>query len=85
MRAALIDDEGRVHNVILVGEDFVPDEAMVLIEVEDDSPVGPGWFYMEEEFVSPDVPPPSVPLEQQVAEQQAQIDVLIDIVLELIG
>ena len=50
MRIAIIRD-GVVLNVIIAGEDFVPDEGYVAVETDI---AGPGWLYEGTDFTEPD-------------------------------
>jgi hypothetical protein len=50
VRIAIIRD-GVVLNVIIAGEDFVPDEGYVAVETDI---AGPGWLYDGTNFTAPD-------------------------------
>lgn len=66
MRAALIDSTGLVDNVIIVDPDadpataFVPPDGFTLVELNDDSPVGPGWTRKGKKWLAP-TPEPTAP------------------------
>lgn len=73
MRYAVIED-GTVVNVILwdgIGDMF---DAQTLIELPDDSLVGPGWSHDGTDFVAPPAPEiPPVTEGQALAEKSARI------------
>lgn len=82
MRAALTRD-GIVDNVILVGENYTPPEGFELVELEDTSPIGPGFVLVDGSWSAPEVPPPP-PVPPTTDELATRLDVqqrLIDALL----
>lgn len=84
MRAALHDPDGLVVNVIVLDEDsdYEPTDGLTLLELDDDSPVGPGWLLVDDDWVEPDPPGPATPslaeLQAQLEQIQAQIQQLLE-------
>lgn len=85
MRAAVIDETGTAVNVVLVDDpsDYDPGEGLGLLEVDDDSPVAPGWRHDDGTWTEPDPTTPTAtpPLPVSLADVQAQVDELWDFVL----
>jgi hypothetical protein len=92
MRIALINGEGLVVNAILVEGEYLPPDGLTCVELDDESPVGPLWRWIDEAWVEPDpvdpgLPPPStddliVQLQSSIEYLQEQIDILL---LESLG
>jgi hypothetical protein len=72
MRAAIIH-AGMVENVIIVGIGFDPGVGRALIELAEDSPVGPGWTYDGQDFTPPQI---VEPVPEAVTARQARLALL---------
>jgi hypothetical protein len=99
-RAALVTDDGIVENVVIVDPEaeWEPPEGLELVELPDDSPVGPGWTGDGKEWIEPkgeeeddrEVPDPLADLIEKknagksltAAEKQRARDALLDELLE---
>lgn len=87
MRAALHDDDGLVHNVLELPDDYDPEhpaafqapEGLSLARLEPDSPVGPGWTVDGLDAFPPETPPapepadPPAPTLQTLATELAEL------------
>ena len=88
-RAALVDLNGEVLSVLLLGDDYEPPENTTLVPLPEDQPVSPGWRYENDEFVAPEPDPEPAPMpsvmEMYQAQQdlQAQFDAMLDYLLEM--
>lgn len=86
MRAALVNSEGLVENVILVGPDYDPPEALTLVTLVDEDQVGPGWRRVNGEWVEPEpVEPEPVEPAPTPQELQQQIDDMTDLLAFMMG
>ncbi len=57
MRCAVVDDAGRVVNVIMADpERDQPETGCILVDVPDDARVGPGWTWDGAAFIAPAEP-----------------------------
>jgi hypothetical protein len=72
MRAAIIH-EGLVENIILTGEDFVPEEGRTLVDIDDGATISIGWKYEAGEFIEQ---PAFVPVPEAVTARQARLAML---------
>ena len=57
MKAALIDNQNNVSNVIVWDDTCVAPKGTVVVVVADDVAVAPGWTYANGTFTSPPEPP----------------------------
>jgi hypothetical protein len=62
MKAALIDNQNSVSNVIVWDDTCTAPKGTVAVVVEDDVAVAPGWTYANGTFTPPPEPPPGPPL-----------------------
>lgn len=95
MRAVLHDPEGLVTNVIVLPDDpedigYEPPEGLTLLEVDDDTCVGPGWTLTEDGTFTEPAPPadtgPTVAqLQAQAAALAGQLQQLQDQITTLAG
>lgn len=77
MRAALIDDDGLVLNVLILDRlaAWTAEPGHSLVKVPSDSPVGPGWTSTGSAWTAPTAPPNVAP------DVQAQLDELTDLLI----
>jgi hypothetical protein len=61
MKAALIDNQGTVLNVIVWGDNCVAPPGTMAFVVEDDFMVAPGWTLADGEFAPPVAPVEETP------------------------
>lgn len=78
MKAALVNAQNIVENVIVWDETCVAPAGVQAIVLEDDAPVSIGWKYQNNEFIdlTPSPPPPPAPPQPTVAQLKAQLDAL---------
>lgn len=55
VRAALVDEDGHVVNVILIDpdQDYTPRDGLTVYELDEDAPVDPGWRRTPDGFEPP--------------------------------
>lgn len=76
MRAAIIDTDGLVVTVAIIGDEYDPDEGFSVVELDDDgSPVCVGWTYDGGDWIepTPSEPEPEPPSLRQLVEELAEI------------
>jgi hypothetical protein len=61
MKAALIDNQNNVNNVIVWDDTCTAPKGTVVVVVADDVAVAPGWTYANGTFTPPPEPPPLPP------------------------
>lgn len=61
MKAALIDNDNNVINVIIWDDTCTAPDGTFAFAVEDDVSVGPGWSFDNGTFIPPELPPPPPP------------------------
>jgi hypothetical protein len=78
MKAALVNAQNVVENVIVWDETCVAPDGVQAIVLEDDAPVSIGWKYQNNTFADLTPPPPAPPAPPQptLAELQAQLEAL---------
>jgi hypothetical protein len=75
MKAALVNAQNIVENVIVWDETCVAPDGVQAIVLEDGAPVSIGWKYQNNTFVDL-TPPPPAPPQKTLAELQAQLEAL---------
>jgi hypothetical protein len=75
MKAALVNPQNIVENVIVWDETCVAPDGVQAIVLEDDAPVSIGWKYQNNTFADL-TPPPPAPPQPTLAELQAQLEAL---------
>jgi hypothetical protein len=75
MKAALVNDQNIVENIIVWDETCVAPDGVQVIVLEDDAPVPIGWKHQSGQFIDMTPPPPATP-QKTLAELEAQLDAL---------
>jgi hypothetical protein len=73
MKAALVNDQNIVENLIVWDETCVVPDGVQVIVLEDDAPVSIGWKHQSGQFIDM-TPAPPAPPQLTLAELQAQLN-----------